>query len=118
MTTSSPARVLLVRHGRTVLNAEGKLRGHADPELDEVGVTQVRAAAAALRSYPIVQVVTSPLQRAVATGAAIAEAAGAGLTTDVAFIDRDYGPWTAHVKDDVIREWAAWTPRPAWRTPP
>ncbi len=105
MTTSTPARVLLVRHGRTALNAEGRLRGHADPELDEVGVAQVQAVAAALRVYPIVQVVTSPLQRAVATGAAIAEAAGVGLVTDESFTDRDYGPWTTHVKVDVIREW-------------
>lgn len=107
MTTLGPARVLLVRHGRTVLNAEGRLRGHADPELDDVGVAQVRATAAALRSYPIAAVVTSPLRRAVATGAAIAAIAGVGLVTDAAFTDRDYGPWTAHVKDDVIREWGS-----------
>lgn len=30
--------VLLVRHGRTLLNAEGRLRGLANPELDEIRV--------------------------------------------------------------------------------
>lgn len=111
MATSPAAVVLLVRHGQTALNAEGKLRGRADPDLDDVGVAQVRAAAAALRRFRIGRVVTSPLRRAVATASAIASASpgasAATLMTDAAFIDRDYGPWTAHVKAEVVGQWGS-----------
>lgn len=99
--------ILLVRHGRTVLNAEGRLRGHADPELDDVGLAQARATAVYLRPYAPRIVVTSPLLRAQHTGAAIVEATGAQLMSDDAFIDRDYGQWTACVKEDVIRQWGS-----------
>ena len=37
MMATNSSRVLLVRHGRTVLNAENRLRGRLDPELDDVG---------------------------------------------------------------------------------
>lgn len=47
MKTATPARVLLVRHGRTALNAEGRLRGLADPELDDIGRQRAGATAAA-----------------------------------------------------------------------
>lgn len=40
--------ILLVRHGRTAFNAEGRLRGLADPELDETGIAQAHATALAL----------------------------------------------------------------------
>ena len=35
--TEHRAPVYLARHGRTALNAEGRLRGHLDPPLDDTG---------------------------------------------------------------------------------
>jgi probable phosphoglycerate mutase len=102
-----PTRVILVRHGRTALNAAGQLRGLADPELDEVGVTQAAATAAALSTLGIARVLSSPLKRAVHTAAVIAEASGVGHETDPAFNDRDYGPWTGHLKSDVVAQWGS-----------
>ena len=95
-------RVLLVRHGRTALNAEGRLRGLADPELDPVGVAQAEATAAALRRYRIGRVVSGPLDRAVTTARIIATANGVESEVDPAFNDRDYGPWTGHLRSEVI----------------
>ena len=37
MPTSGVERVYLARHGRTALNADGRLRGLSDPPLDDVG---------------------------------------------------------------------------------
>lgn len=99
--------VLLIRHGRTALNAEGRLRGLADPELDEAGIAEARAAAEALRHRPLSTVVSSPLRRALSTARAIADASGVEAVTAAAFNDRDYGPWTGHVKAEVIREWGS-----------
>jgi broad specificity phosphatase PhoE len=107
MLESKPIRIILVRHGRTALNAEGRLRGLADPELDEIGVAEATATASALQRLNIGYVVSSPLQRAVSTAAIIAEACGIRNEVDAAFNDRDYGPWTGHVKAEVIRQWGS-----------
>lgn len=100
------ALVILVRHGRTELNAAGVLRGHLDPGLDEVGrgevATTARAVAAHLRSRTVVRVVTSPLRRAVQTAEAVATATGAPVDVDARLIDRDYGLWAGHGAPDVI----------------
>jgi probable phosphoglycerate mutase len=96
--------VLLVRHGRTLLNAEGRLRGLADPELDETGVAQARDTGKALATHHLTSVVSSPLHRAATTAQVIADEAGVRHEVDPAFNDRDYGPWTGHVKADVIEE--------------
>ncbi|MGN6445703.1 histidine phosphatase family protein [Amnibacterium sp.] len=99
---TSARRLLLVRHGQTALNAEGRLRGLADPPLDAVGQRQAAALGEALRSSLPSIVLTSPLQRAVATGEAIAATTGAELRVDRRFNDRDYGQWTGAVKAKVV----------------
>ena len=91
-------RVFLIRHGRTPLNAEGRIRGLANPELDEVGKQQALATARALRAEGICHVASSPLRRAAVTADIIAGEVGADRTIDDAFNDRDYGPWTGHLK--------------------
>lgn len=105
--TNDSTTVLLVRHGRTALNAEGRIRGLADPELDTTGIEQAHATANAMHGYRIARVVTSPLQRAVHTGKIIADTCDIRYSADPAFNDRDYGPWTGHIKADVIRQWGS-----------
>jgi broad specificity phosphatase PhoE len=100
-------RVLLVRHGQTALNAEGRLRGLADPELDDTGIAQAHATAQALQPLRLRRVCSSPLRRAVTTAQIIAQASGVGSDVDSAFNDRDYGPWTGHVKTEVIQQWGS-----------
>jgi probable phosphoglycerate mutase len=97
----------LARHGQTVLNAEGRLRGLANPPLDEVGQAEAAALGLYLQGKDIVAVFSSPLARAVATAEAIAEAASAEAFVDDRFNDRDYGPWTGHIKADVIAEFGS-----------
>ncbi len=99
--------VYLVRHGETSLNADGRLRGLADPELNESGEAQARAVAVALANVDAGVVVSSPLRRAVRTAAAIAEHAGIPHQIDDRFNDRDYGQWTGAVKSEVIAEWGS-----------
>ena len=60
MAATNNSRVLLVRHGRTVLNAENRLRGRLDPELDDVGRAEVRALAEELAGLNPARVVSSP----------------------------------------------------------
>lgn len=97
----------LVRHGRTALNAEGRLRGHADPPLDEVGEREARAVAEVLaRTHPV-QVYSSPLKRALRTAHVIGEVCGAPVSPDQRFMDRDYGPWTGQLRAEVIERFGS-----------
>lgn len=92
----------LVRHGRTALNAEGRLRGHANPPLDEIGLKEAEAVGEVLARTGPVHVYCSPLDRAVRTAEAIGELCGAPVQADPRFMDRDYGPWTGQVREEVI----------------
>lgn len=94
-------RFLLVRHGQTALNVAGQLRGRLDPTLDDTGRAEVELLAAALTSYEPQLVVSSPARRAMQTAQAISRATGAGLLIDGDLVDRDYGPWAGHTRDEV-----------------
>ena len=104
---SSIDRVYLARHGQTALNAEGRLRGLSDPPLDDVGRAEADRLGVVLAAKHPTRVLSSPLQRAVATASAIARAAGITATADERVYDRDYGPWTGAVKADVIAEFGS-----------
>jgi glucosyl-3-phosphoglycerate phosphatase len=95
-------RVFLVRHGRTALNAAGRLRSHLDPPLDEVGQGEAAAVAAELWEWRIVKILSSPLLRALQTAGAIAEAVGVSVTAVDDLIDRDYGRWAGELEAAVV----------------
>ncbi|UQX09747.1 histidine phosphatase family protein [Candidatus Mycobacterium methanotrophicum] len=80
--TAAVDRVFLARHGRTALNAQGRLRGLSDPPLDEVGIVEAARLADALVPKHPTAVICSPLQRAVATAHAIGAACGATVTVE------------------------------------
>lgn len=104
MLTTELARLYLVRHARTSLNAEGRLRGRLDPPLDEVGRREAAAVAAVLAAFAPSRIVSSPLRRAVQTAEAIACRAGVPVVIDVRLADRDYGPWAGSSEADVVAE--------------
>ncbi len=112
------ASLLLVRHGRTTLNAAGQLRGRLDPALDEVGLTQVQDLAEALRAYGPRLVVSSPLRRALQTAEAIAEASRVGLVIDGDLVDREYGRWAGHSPDELEQQWGSVDSAPGVETWP
>jgi broad specificity phosphatase PhoE len=92
-----PERLLiLVRHGVTVWNAEGRYTTRSDIAPSAEGIEQARAAAAALAATRIDRVFCSPLARARMTGEIIA-AAQSGATPPVVIDERlteiDAGPF-------------------------
>lgn len=100
-------RVVLLRHGRTRYNAEGRLQGQVDADLDDVGRRQAAAAGRYLRSrYDVVEVVTSEKRRAVQT----LEAAGLGdlpVRVDDRWREIDYGDHDRRRISEVIAEMGA-----------
>jgi broad specificity phosphatase PhoE len=66
-------KLILVRHGETHWNKDGLVQGgDSDIELNDTGLEQARKLAAFLKNEPIIAIVSSPLQRAIATAEIIA----------------------------------------------
>lgn len=104
--------LIIVRHGRTAANAQGLLQGRVDNPLDDEGVAQAEAIAAALG--PVDVVVSSPLERALQTAAPL----GGELRVDERWIELDYGDWEARPVADVSPEsWAQWRADPHFAPP-
>ncbi len=100
-------RIYLARHGETALNAAGVLRGQLDPELNSTGRRQAKALGDVLGRENVQLIVTSPLRRAVATAQAVATRVSLELENDPRFIDRDYGSWAGHAREEVIQRWGS-----------
>ena len=73
---SSNVLVFVVRHGETILNAEGKFRGTADPPLNSRGIRQARDVAKLLDAIEISHIFSSDKQRATKTADIIASGDG------------------------------------------
>lgn len=108
------AEVLLVRHGRTAVNAQGRLSGRHNPDLDDLGRRQAGALGAAVAAVAgtDVTVVSSPLRRCLQTAGEVVEACGDDETAvfvDDRFVEMDYGEWDgrplAEVPGSVWKQW-------------
>jgi len=95
--------IVLVRHGRTRLNAEGRLQGRIDEPLDAEGERQAAAIGRSLGRVD--RVVASPLLRATGTAAFI----DGPMEVDERWIELDYGGLDGVPTRDVPRAvWQAW----------
>jgi broad specificity phosphatase PhoE len=105
--------LILVRHGQTAVNAEGRLQGRIDAPLTDLGREQASAAAAAVGRPG--RLVCSPLLRARQT----AEAFGVDdVTVDERWIELDYGDWDGLVlKEMDPAAWERWRGDPSFAPP-
>jgi broad specificity phosphatase PhoE len=60
-------RLILIRHGETLWNKEGRIQGISDIELSEAGIEQARRLALSLKDSDIGTIHASPLKRAYRT---------------------------------------------------
>jgi broad specificity phosphatase PhoE len=97
----------LVRHGQTAHNALHEVHGLLDDPLDDEGRAQADALGVLFVGVPLTAVYASPLQRAVQTAEPIARAARLDVIANDRVLDRDYGPWTGHVKAEVIAQFGS-----------
>jgi broad specificity phosphatase PhoE len=105
--------LILVRHARTALNAEGRLQGRTDAPLDDEGKRQAIALAERLELTRPTRILTSPLMRAQMTAAAIAERHGLTPETDADWIELDYGELEgAPISGVDASVWRSWRDDP------
>ena len=92
--------ILIVRHGQSVWNAQGRWQGQADPPLSDLGHRQARTAAAALPSFDVL--VSSTLQRAHQTAAGISETTGIQpVRLDPRLMERDAGEFSGLTRPEI-----------------
>lgn len=84
-------RIFLVRHGETEPNRLGLALGRLDVPLNERGRWQAARLGEALSGEALAAVYSSPLQRALATATAIAEAHGLEVRVEERLIEMDIG---------------------------
>lgn len=97
-------RVLLIRHGQSEWNADGRWQGQADPPLTDLGRRQAWHAA---RSVGVVDaIVASDLQRATDTALVLSNELGVGpLVLEPGLRERDAGEWSGLTRAEIERDW-------------
>jgi broad specificity phosphatase PhoE len=84
-------RILLIRHGQTDWNVEGRWQGHLDEPLNATGLEQAQQLAEYLREKSINAVYSSDLLRARVTAEQIAATHGLAVKTDVRWREQNLG---------------------------
>lgn len=101
------AYIILVRHGESEGNAEGRLSGQADTSLTKKGKQQARQTAKTFKHIPIQQAYVSELQRTRQTWDEIQrvlDSTSVPITVSSALNERDLGVLTHRNKQEVRQE--------------
>jgi probable phosphoglycerate mutase len=101
--TPRTTTLVVIRHGETEWNVEGRLQGQIDIPLNDRGREQAKCAAAYLAGLhlPFAAVYASDLSRAAATGQAIADALSVPLLFDSRLRETNLGCWQGQTWDYV-----------------
>ena len=97
-------QMLLVRHGESQWNAEGRWQGRADPPLSDLGRRQAFHAAARVGAVDVI--CASPLVRALHTARIISEQVGVGpVVVEADLAERDAGEWQGLTRAQIEASW-------------
>lgn len=114
--------LLLVRHGETAWNRDGRYQGRTDIPLSPDGEDQVARLAQRLADVPIDVAIASPLSRATRTAQAICRGrSGLALELDDRLVEISHGKWEGLLASDVQRDHAemfgTWRSKPGRDVP-
>lgn len=100
------AYLILVRHGVTDWNAQGRWQGHTDTSINEQGRKEARLAAEVIRNLKIDTAYTSDLSRTKQTYQEICDSLNLScqVIAHPALNERDYGIYTGRNKWEVKKE--------------
>lgn len=122
---SRALRVVLVRHGVTDWNREGRFQGHLDPPLADDGRLEARMAGERIAADDGLRpdrVVSSSLGRALETAQAIGSACGVAVEPDRRLIEIGQGEWEgrthAELEEADADRYRAWRDAAGVRQPP
>jgi probable phosphoglycerate mutase len=99
----SMARILLVRHGQSEWNADGRWQGQADPPLSELGEQQAVAASRVIGTVDAIY--ASDLVRARRTAELVAAQLGEDVVVDERLRERHAGDWQGRTRAEIEEGW-------------
>jgi len=95
-------KILLIRHGHVEGIVPARFRGRADLPLTSRGIAQAQAAAKRVASgWRPLKLYTSPMNRCIQTGDAIAKACGVASEVIDQLNDIDYGAWQSRTYEEI-----------------
>ena len=93
-------QLLVIRHGQSEWNADGRWQGQEDPPLTDLGRQQARTAARAVGAIDAIY--ASPLDRAATTATILSEELGVGpVITLTGLMERNAGVWLGLTRDEI-----------------
>ncbi len=98
-------RLIVVRHGRTAWNADGRIQGHLDIELDALGRRQADALADALDGADVQAIYSSDLRRAAQTAEPLARRLRLPATIDAGLRERAFGRYEGLSFAEIDARW-------------
>ena len=101
-------RLLLIRHGETAWNREGRPQGISDVPLSELGRRQAHALGRALAQEPLAAVYSSDLRRALETAAPVAARHGLTVQRDGRLREMDQGVFEGEPIQHVRERYGDW----------
>ena len=95
-------RLYLIRHGETLANRKHLLQGAADGELTDEGRSQIEQLGRHLANFQIDKIISSDLNRAYLTGAAIANHHGLKVEVNPLVREWDCGVWDGRTQKEFL----------------
>jgi len=109
--------LILIRHGETLWNEEGRVQGFSDIELSDVGLHQVQQLALSLNNHQIQSVYSSPLIRALKTAQIINQYHNAPIYLESGLMEMNLGDCEGLRFQDLMAceedFWRGWRSDPA-----
>lgn len=106
-------RIILIRHGQTQWNSEGRVQGRTDIPLNARGMAQAEAVGEWLSGRKIDAVYASPLMRAHDTAKAIADRHNLCVKLLDEMIEIEFGLWEGKTSRELSKEfpefWVDWS---------
>lgn len=112
--------IILLRHGRTEWNREGRTQGRSDSPLTDLGKAQAKAMAETARlllaGLPAPRLVSSPQGRALATARIVAAHLGLSpdIETDDRLMEQSFGAWEGLLSMDTYEKLRDVAPHRRW----
>lgn len=107
-------KLILIRHGETLWNKEGRVQGTSDIELSDIGTNQAGLLASSLKNQHIEAIYSSPLKRALQTAQIINEFHSLHINTYKELMEMDQGIFEGlafkelmNDKKDFLKKWIA-----------
>jgi 2,3-bisphosphoglycerate-dependent phosphoglycerate mutase len=101
MTPIPTTELIIVRHGETEWNLDGRMQGHSDSNLTPLGLRQAEAIAVGLADEKIDAIFASDLGRTMKTAEAVSKAKGLVITPDSRLRERDMGIFQGLSIDEI-----------------